>query len=136
MRNTIKLALMLATLASAFGAVAEETISVETLPPVVVRTVPESGAIGVDASLSEIRVTFSKDMMGDSWSLVRMSKDTFPELTGVPGYLEDGRTCVFLVKLEPGRSYAIWFNSDRFRNFKDRAGLSAIPYLLAFDTRD
>ena len=35
----------------------------------------------------------------------------------------------------PGKTYAIWLNSQKFRNFKDTAGRPAVPYLLVFRTR-
>jgi hypothetical protein len=38
------------------------------------------------------------------------------------------------VRLQPGRCYAIWLNSDRFKNFKDAGGIPAVPYLLTFTT--
>jgi RNA polymerase sigma-70 factor (ECF subfamily) len=115
--------------------VGSEEASVQGMPPVVVQTIPEAGATGVDPSLSEIKITFSKDMMDKSWSWVQVSPDTFPELVGKPYYLHDRRTCVVKVSLEPGKTYVIWFNSGRYRNFKDLGGRSAIPYLLVFETR-
>ena len=39
------------------------------------------------------------------------------------------------VKLQPGRTYAIWLNSENFGNFKDTAGHAAVPYLLIFKTK-
>ena len=51
--------------------------------PVVVRTVPQAGAQAVDPSLDEIRVSFSKDMMDQSWAWVQISDSTFPESHGV-----------------------------------------------------
>ncbi len=112
-----------------------EALSVPTVPPVVIRTVPEAGAKGVDPKLSEIKVTFSKGMMDQAWSWVPMSKETFPQMTGKPRYLNDNRTCILPVKLYPGTTYAIWINSDKFGNFRDSEGRSAIPYLLVFETR-
>ena len=111
--------------------------AVDDAPPVVVKTVPESGDKNVDpAKVTEIRVTFSKKMTDKSWS---WSTDTSvgEELPGTdkPHYLEDGKTCVMPVKLEAGKSYASWLNSNRFRNFKDAAGNPAVPYLLVFETK-
>jgi hypothetical protein len=40
------------------------------------------------------------------------------------------------VKLEPGKTYVIWLNSQKFRNFKDKDGQPAVPYLLVFETAD
>jgi hypothetical protein len=39
------------------------------------------------------------------------------------------------VRLEPGRTYAWWLNSDKFKNFTDLAGRPAVPYLLIFQTK-
>lgn len=104
-------------------------------PPVVVKTVPEAGAGEVDPKLTHIMVTFSKDMQGDSWSWSTISKESFPEVNGNPKYLADKRTCVLPVNLEPGKTYAIWVNSEKFGNFKDLDGHSAVPYMLVFKTK-
>ena len=55
-------------------------------------------------------------------------------MIGSPHYLDDHRTCVLKVRLEPGQTYAWWLNSQNFGNFKDRAGQPAVPYLLMFQT--
>ncbi len=111
-------------------------ISVKTMPPVVIKTVPQWGATDVDPTIVEIRVTFSKVMMTEQmWSWVKISDKTFPKITGEVRYLEDKRTCVAPVKLEPGKAYAIWFNSSKFDAFRDEDNNSAIPYLLVFQTR-
>lgn len=103
--------------------------------PFVVKTNPESGVTDIDPSISEIRVTFDKEMMDHSWSWVQIAPENFPELIGTPRYLEDKRTCVVNVKLEPGTTYIIWLNTQKFRNFKDKDGNPAAPYLLMFETR-
>ena len=109
-------------------------ITVESLPPVVVNTVPQSGDTNVDPKLSEIKVTFSKDMLDQAWSWVQVSKDSFPQAVGQPRYLEDKRTCVMKVHLKPNTTYAVWLNSRHFHNFKDTGGRPAVPYLLVFKT--
>jgi RNA polymerase sigma-70 factor (ECF subfamily) len=109
-------------------------ISLESAPPVVVKTVPVAGSENVDPALSEIQVIFSKVMQDGSWSWSTWSEENFPETTGKPRYLADGRTCVLPVKPQPGRFYATWLNSQRFGNFKDAGGRSAVPYLLTFVT--
>jgi tRNA A-37 threonylcarbamoyl transferase component Bud32 len=114
----------------------QATASMPPAPPVVIATVPESGVADVDPSLAEIHVTFSKDMMTDRmWSFVQVSEETFPKSNGKVRYLGDKRTCVFPVQLEPGRTYAIWINSENHHNFQDRGGRPAVPYLLVFETR-
>jgi RNA polymerase sigma-70 factor (ECF subfamily) len=111
-------------------------VSVKEMPPVVVRTVPQAGDTEVDAEkVKEIRVTFSKDMMDKSWSWVQISQETFPKGVGRAFYEKDGRTCVLPVKLEPGKTYVIWINSQDYQNFKDTDERSAVPYLLVFETK-
>ena len=65
--------------------------------PVVVNTAPEAGSATVDAGLTEIKVTFSKDMQDGSWSWSTVSKESFPKVDGKPKYLADKRTCVLPV---------------------------------------
>jgi RNA polymerase sigma factor (sigma-70 family) len=111
-------------------------ISVKNLPPVAVRTEPQAGDTKVDATkVTEIRVTYSKEMMDQSWSWSQLSDETFPKTTGKPSYDKERRTCTLPVKLEPGKTYAFWLNSEKFGNFKDTSGQSAIPYLLVFETK-
>jgi RNA polymerase sigma-70 factor (ECF subfamily) len=49
-------------------------------------------------------------------------------------YLDDNRTCVLHVALEPEKTYAIWINVDQFQSFQDPEGHPAVPYLLVFRT--
>lgn len=116
------------------GEARTDDVTLESVPPVVVKTVPEAGSGDVDPKLTEIKITFSKEMQDGSWSWSTLSKESFPEFNGKPKYLEDKRTCVLPVKLEPGKTYAIWANSQKFTNFKDANGRSAVPYLLVFRT--
>ena len=105
------------------------------MPPVVVETLPRAGAVDVDPGLEAIRVRFSKDMKTEqSWSWVMVSQETFPLITGEVRFLDDKRTCVAPVKLEPEKTYVIWFNSERYTNFRDQENRPAIPYLLVFQT--
>jgi RNA polymerase sigma-70 factor (ECF subfamily) len=115
---------------------APRELSVDAYPPVVVKTVPAPGATGVDPALGEIRTTFNKPMKDRSWSWVQTSRETFPEVVGKIHYEPDGQTCVLPVKLKPGRTYVLWINRERFHNFRDAAGNSAVPYLLVFRTRE
>jgi RNA polymerase sigma-70 factor (ECF subfamily) len=107
----------------------------EPFPPIVLKTIPATGATDVDPALTEIRVTFSKEMHDGSWSWVTLSKERFPEVTGKIHYEKDKRTCVLPVKLEPGKNYAISVNSQRFANFRDTQDNRAVPYMLLFRTR-
>jgi hypothetical protein len=115
------------------AATTAHALNLEHQPPVVIRTVPASGAKNVDPALSEIRVTFSKEMKDQSWSWVQIAPENFPELVGEPRYLEDKKTCVVNVRLEPGKTYIIWLNTQKFSNFRDADGRPAQPYLLMFE---
>jgi RNA polymerase sigma-70 factor (ECF subfamily) len=112
-----------------------DNLSVQALAPSVVKTVPQGGDLAVDPNLKEIRATFSKDKADASWSWVQVSKASFPATTGKARYLEDRRTCVLPVKLEPGKTYVIWLNKDQFQAFIDTDGNAAVPYLLVFQTK-
>ncbi len=111
--------------------------SVATLPAVVVKTEPQAGLKDVDPNTSEIKVTFSKKMLDKSWSWGQISDETAVKGTGKPHYLQDGKTCVLPVKLEPGRTYVVQLNAldGHFANFKDQGRRPAVPYLLVFETR-
>lgn len=134
MKNVFIIPLLGLALTGVFPA--GDSVRVATLPPVVVKTVPAAGDTAVDPGLTEIRVTFSKKMQtAQMWSWVMLSRETFPEITGEIHFLPDGRTCVAPVRLAPGKTYAIWFNSDEFNAFRDAGHRPAVPYLLAFETR-
>ncbi len=104
-----------------------------TYRPSVVRTTPQAGDQAVDPSLEELRVTFSKDMMDQSWAWVQISDATFPESHDV--WYEDARTNVLSVTLEPEQVYVVWINSEPdYMAFMDTYGNTAVPYLLTFRT--
>ena len=84
---------------------------------------------------TQIKVTFSKDMMDGGWSWSQISDESFPQRMGKPRYLDDKRTCVMNVKLLAKKTYVIWLNSQKFGNSKDADGKSAVPYLLVFETK-
>ena len=112
-------------------------ITVEAMPPSVIKTVPTCGDTMVPASTTHIKVTFSKDMMTKQmWSWCMHSPSTFPEISNKNGikYLADKRTCVLPVKLEPNKTYAIWINNQKSNSFRDASGHPSIPYLLVFKT--
>jgi hypothetical protein len=113
-----------------------DEITLESARPVVIKSVPEAGADNVDPATTQISVTFSKPMQAGGWSWCVLSKESYPGTSEAPKYLEDKRTCVLPVKLQPGRTYAVWINSEKFSEFKDTKGQAAVPYLLVFKTRE
>jgi len=111
------------------------TVTVQSLPPVVVKTEPQSGFTDVDPSITELRVTFSKPMTDGDWAWAQISDDTYPKTTGRPRFLDDHKTCVLPVKLESGKTYVIWLNLPPYDSFQDTDGHRAVRYLLAFQTK-
>ena len=123
-------------LAVAALAQAAKEMSVKSMPPSVVKTVPPAGATDVDPALKELTFTFSKDMVDGNWSVCQISKESFPESgAGKIHYLADKRTCVMPVKLQPGKTYVLWLNRGQFQSFRDAEGHSSVPYQLVFETR-
>jgi hypothetical protein len=108
---------------------------IDSFAPVIVKTVPEAGTKNVSPGVTEIKITFSKDMQDQSWSWSTAWKDSSPAPIGKPSYDTDHRTCVLKVKLEPNKTYGYWLNSQNFHGFKDTQGHAAVPYLLTFQTK-
>jgi RNA polymerase sigma-70 factor (ECF subfamily) len=130
----IGLSAMLALCAlTSFKSAAQQ--SIDSMPPVVMKTVPEAGATNVSPGTVEIKVTFSKEMSDGSWSWIEPWKGANGTPLGKPKYESDQRTCVLKVKLEPNKTYAFWLNRGQFQNFKDQQGHPSVPYLLAFQTK-
>ncbi len=117
------------------GAEDKTEVSVLTMPPSVVKTVPQAGNTEVDPSLKEITVTFSKDMLTDRmWAVCQISSETFPKTGKNIHYLKDKRTCVIPVTLEPEKTYVLWFNRGKFNSFRDTKNNPSVPYMLVFRT--
>ncbi len=108
---------------------------VDSVPPVVVKTLPEAGGKDVSPGVVEIKITFSKKMKDQSWSWSTAWKDSDPQSLDKPRYENDGRTCVVKVRLDPGKTYGYWINSQNFHGFKDEQGRAAVPYLFVFHTK-
>ena len=90
------------------------------MPPVVVKTVPESGSKAIAPGEMEIKVTFSKEMRTDnSWSWSTAWQSSTLEVLGKPRFEADKRTCVLKVRVQPNKTYAYWLNSAGCRHFKD-----------------
>jgi hypothetical protein len=103
--------------------------------PVVVKTVPQAGSPDVSPGEFEIKVTFSREMMDQSWSWCDVWKNSTPEGLEKPRYETDHKTCTLKVKLEPNQTYGYWLNTETYRHFQDTLGRPAVPYLLTFSTQ-
>jgi len=101
-------------------------------PPRIVSTAPSVGATHVDPDLTEISVTFDRDMAGGfSWT---GGGEVYPEVTARPHWVEK-RTGVLPVKLEKGRYYRVGINSKSHRNFRAEHGPPALPTAIYFCTK-
>ncbi len=107
----------------------------DTQEPYVIETSPPNGSIDVDPSITELSVTFDEEMQDGNWSWAYTKKEDFPETTGQPYYTEKFTKNSLPVKLEPNKEYVIWINSQKHKNFKDKAGNSASPYRWVFKTK-
>ena len=126
MTKQVTAALMTAfAVATLTGSVHAQEVTIESMPPSVVKTIPACGDTKVSATTKQM------------WSWCMQSPDTFPEVTNQKGikYLQDKRTCILPVKLKPGKTYAIWINTQKNNAFRDTKGNSAVPYLLVFKTK-
>jgi hypothetical protein len=108
---------------------------VDSTAPVVVKTTPQAGLKDVAPGVTEIKVTFSKEMADQSWTWSTAWNNSCPDGIGAPHFEADHKTCVMKVKLEPNKTYGYWLNSQRFHGFKDTKGHSAVPYLFVFQTK-
>ncbi|MBN2163646.1 MAG: hypothetical protein JXR25_03630 [Pontiellaceae bacterium] len=101
-------------------------------PPVVVKLVPEDGALDVSGDTAEIRITFDQDMNHEGYSICG-GGEFFPEIQG-RGKWEDARTLVLSVALEPSHVYSYGINSPRHQGFRDVSGEPAEVRLVRFRT--
>lgn len=107
--------------------------AVKTAFPRIVETIPKQGATGVDPALTEITVTFDRDMSkGMSWT---GGAPLFPPTDDSrEARWTDARTCVLPVNLKKGAFYRLGINSTSHQNFRDTSGVSAPCSVIAFAT--
>jgi hypothetical protein len=103
-------------------------------PPQIVATSPHVGETDVDPALTEITVTFDRDMGGgSSWTGGGPNYPPSPE--GKKAQWRDKRTCVLPVKLDAGHYYRVGINSQSFQNFRSAKGVPAQPSVIYFTTK-
>ncbi len=102
--------------------------------PLVVATSPKVGATDVSPTLTEITVTFDRDMGPDfSWTGGGPDFPTSP--AGMKPSWRDKRTCVMPVKLVAGHFYRVGINSKSYQNFQSADSVPAEPSVIFFTTR-
>ncbi len=102
-------------------------------PPRIISTSPEVGATEVDPSLTEITVTFDRDMgEGMSWTGGGSEYPKSPD--GQRAHWRDKRTCVLPVKLYAAQYYRVGINSPSFHGFQSAEGVAVSPSVIYFTT--
>jgi hypothetical protein len=101
--------------------------------PHIVSSSPKVGETDVSTALSEITITFDRDMGGGfSWTGGGPEFPSSP--AGQKAYWKDKRTCVMPVKLEAARYYRVGINSPSHKNFQAEDGTPAWPAAIYFTT--
>lgn len=103
--------------------------------PYIVGIAPfENHAANVDASLRELRITFSKPMgKGFSINYSSLGKDHYP-LTKIIGYENDNRTLVIALGLATGKEYGFDLTNRSFQS-EDGYALKEEQYSVTFKTK-
>lgn len=135
MKKVVAALAIIAALTTSLFAQTEATPTVDSVAPVVVKTVPEAGSKDVAPGEMEIKVTFSKEMADQSWSWATAWKDSTPTVIGKPHFDAAMKTCTLKVKLEPNKTYGYWINSQKFTGFRCKQGKAAVPYFFVFQTK-
>lgn len=108
----------------------------DTEAPQVIKCFPPNHSQDVDPAIDKIFVVFNEEMMPGSFAWAYTYIEKFPQKTGEPYFTDNFTKSVLHVKLEPGKEYEIWINSESLAYFKDKNGNSAIPFRWTFKTRD
>jgi serine/threonine-protein kinase len=109
--------------------------ALENQPPVVVETFPASGTKDAAPGEVEIRVRFSRPVVGDGWNWLPAWEGSAPVVIGRPRFEKDHKTCVLKVKLQPGAAYGFWINPEQSQILRDGDSRPVVPYLVIFRTR-
>jgi hypothetical protein len=102
--------------------------------PKVVATYPHDGA-RVPPSIAELKVSYDH-RMAQGWSFATGGEKAFPEVIGPASLSPDHITISLPIRLQPNRTYVVWLNTDRYKNFKSEDGQPAEPFRLTFHTTD
>jgi hypothetical protein len=104
--------------------------------PYVVKTEPANGSVHVNAETKEIRITFSKEMVANSYSfnLSDKGKEYFP-ITKIIGMENNDRILVLSADLKPGKEYEFVLTNKSFAS-KDGYPLRDEKLLVKFKTNE
>jgi hypothetical protein len=102
--------------------------------PQIIDSTPKCGATDVDPALTEISVTFDRDMReGMSWT---GGAPLFPSVDETKkATWTNPRTCVLPVKLAQGTYYRVGINASSYQNFKSKQGAPAPSSVICFVTQ-
>jgi hypothetical protein len=102
-------------------------------PPRIIRTSPDVGATEVDPAVTEITVTFDRDMGGGmSWTGGGSEFPKSPE--SQQAHWLNKRTCVLPVKLYASQYYRVGINAPSFHGFQSTEGVPVSPSAIYFTT--
>lgn len=101
-------------------------------PPQVVELSPENRAAEVKPGVTELRVTFDRDMSTQGYSLCG-GGPTFPEVIGRPKWI-DRRTLVTKVRLKPNHDYRLSLNCQSAQKLRSAEGVPLVPVSWEFST--
>lgn len=104
----------------------------QTRVPKIVAISPAIGAVGVDPTTKQIRVTFDTPMDQSNYSFTG-GGPTFPRPNGKIRW-DDAHTCILPVKLEPNKRYEFGINSQSFKGFRSYWHIPVEPVACHFTT--
>ncbi len=102
-------------------------------PPRPISLDPPQGARDVDPWRATLAVTFDRSMDPEGWAWVTESPDTAPTIAE-SSWDAALRVNTAQVRLEPGRTYVVWINSDSYPYFRDPQGRTVSPLRWIFTT--
>ncbi len=102
--------------------------------PKLLSSTPTAGSQDIPSGPFTLVLVFDRPMRTDSYSIVGSAQDV-PTGFMVGKVGDDGKSWEFTGSCEPGRTYTIGLNGDRFRGFKSKDGVELEPVTLRFTTR-
>lgn len=101
----------------------------------VVKTDPENGAFNINPDTKEIKITFSKEIVPNKYSisLSDKGKENFP-ITKITGLENSDKTLVLSMDLKPGKEYEFVLTNKTFES-KDGYPLKDERFIVKFQTK-